>query len=155
MSEETKTVLSSETHMSDSSASAEARSAAPPAIAKVRTLQDVQLEIAQEKERHMQALSDWLDAFAARDAAYTAWNEDPNNEVLERELSNARKLTMSRDNLLSRSRGLIAWLDAERARLQAAEDASFKQKGKYCVDVCALLAEAYATCDFRTMSYFV
>ncbi len=130
MSEETKTVSSSQTPEADSSAS-EARSAAPPAIAKVRTrLQDVRLEISQESVRLSHAITKYEHARSAQKAALAARNRDPNNEVLSEELAHATELLKSWDSLSDISAEHLERLRTELQQLRLAETAYFKQKGQ-------------------------
>ncbi len=127
MSEETKSVCSSESPEADSSAS-EARPAAPPAVATVHALvQEVQLDIVQGRAKFCQAMAKYQDFLSTYNAALVAWNEDPNNEDLTKRLAEAKRSEDTYKFLMDSYARSLSELDDVLVRFQAA---LFEEKGK-------------------------
>ncbi len=103
--------------------------------AKVRTLQDVQRDIQKESVEYDQAMAKFEDALSAYESALAACNKDPNDKVLSKELADAKYSRDSYKCLLDISAQFLASLEPERARLQAAADASSEQKSKFLLCV--------------------
>ncbi len=133
MSEETKTVLSSETPEVVPSASAEAHQASsdssPDVVTNdVRTLQDVERDIQEEKAQLDRARKEYREDQSDYEALLAASREDPNNKALSVQLDNARKFRDFSKKLIDISARCLAWLEGDLAEMQAA---LFEQKGKY------------------------
>ncbi len=76
MSQETRSVCSSETPEAHTSASrSRPASGSSPAVANVRTLQDVERDIAKYQGLHDQAMADYAAAMSGHKAALAEWQK--------------------------------------------------------------------------------
>ncbi len=131
MSEETKTIRSSETPEADTSASgSRPASGRSSAVANVRTLQDVQREIDAEQVKFDEADKEYQQGLSLYTAAFLALKKEPNNETLSKELADATKFMDFIKGPFHATAKLLEGLSAERFRLQAAAIAASEQKSK-------------------------
>ncbi len=123
MSQEAKTVCSSETPEADTSAS-ESRpaSGSSSAVTTVRTLQDVEREIQKQKAQLEEANKKYQQALSFYTAAFLALKKEPNNETLSKELADAAQFVGFAKGPADISAQRLASLEAERAQLQAAAE---------------------------------
>ncbi len=120
MSEEDKSGSSSKAlEAVPSTPAAYQASRSSPAVAKVRTLQDVQREIVKKRALFEQATANYADALSAYNAALAASDEDPNNQVLSKKLMQMTKSMDTDNSLMGAYAHFLAILVAERAELQA------------------------------------
>ncbi len=102
-----------------------------PAVANVRTLQDVQRDIQKESMRLAQARGRYEYALWDYDTARTASSEDPNNKILSEKLADTKESRDAHISLMDISARLLAKLDAEKVGLHAAANISSAQYSKF------------------------
>ncbi len=116
----------------------QASRSSPAAVARVRTLQDVQLEIDTEKVKFHKAREQFEKALSGYQTALDASKTNPDNKVLSEELAEAKDFKDSYKSLMEVNAQRLASLETKRAQLQAAANAPTEHKSKFlfCVSFC-------------------
>ncbi len=125
----------------------QASRSSPAAVARMRTLQDVQLEIDTERVKFHKAREQFEKALSGYQTALDASKTNPDNKVLSKKLADAKDLKDSYKCLMEVNAQRLASLETKRAQLQAAANAPTEHKGKllFCFlnTYCALTVYYY------------